>query len=126
MPIEHLTQFIYQRNLVSLTTSKLIAEHFEHLTLAKNEFLLKAGNIPNSYFYLEQGYLRAFAEDTGGNEVTTNFYRSGQVVFEVASFFSRTPSSESIQFLIVGCRRSSYRWCCYLTLLLSDNFSPKN
>ena len=29
---------------------------------------------------------RAFAHDTTGNDVTTNFYSANQVVFEVSSF----------------------------------------
>ena len=37
--------------------------------------------------------------DTEGNDVATGFYASGQVVFEAASFFNRTPSSEYIQVL---------------------------
>jgi CRP-like cAMP-binding protein len=43
--------------------------------------------------------MRSFAYDTEGNDVTTNFYSDSQVVFEVSSFFNRTPSRENIQAL---------------------------
>ena len=43
--------------------------------------------------------MRAFAYDTDGNDVTTNFYSEKQVVFEVASFFNRTIARENIQSL---------------------------
>ena len=41
--------------------------------------------------------MRAFACDTDGNDITTNFYSSNQVVFEVSSFFTRTISKENVQ-----------------------------
>lgn len=43
--------------------------------------------------------MRAYAFDTDGNEVTTNFYEEDSVVFEVASYFKRTPTLENIQAL---------------------------
>lgn len=43
--------------------------------------------------------MRAFAHDVDGNEVTTNFYTSGQMIFEISSFFGRTRSKENIQAL---------------------------
>jgi CRP-like cAMP-binding protein len=46
---------------------------------------------------LENGFMRAFAYDTAGNDITTNFYEGSQVVFEVSSFFNRTKSQENIQ-----------------------------
>ena len=68
-------------------------------TISKNDFLLQAGAVSDDYFFLDSGFMRAFAYDTEGNDVSTGFYASGQVVFEAASFFNRTPSSEYIQAL---------------------------
>lgn len=97
--INHLTEFIHRSNLVSLSTAQEIAGHFAHQQLAKGEFLLKAGQIPDAYFFLDRGYIRAFAEDVHGSEVTTAFYSPGDMIFEVASFFNRTRSRENIQAL---------------------------
>ncbi len=99
MPENRLTRFIHLSNLVSLTTSYAIAERFTYRRLAKGEFLLKTGQIADAYFLLDAGYMRAFAEDTAGNEVTTAFYAPGNMVFEVASFFKPTRSQENIQAL---------------------------
>lgn len=76
-----------------------IALHFHERKIAKNDFLLVEGKVSNEYTVLEKGFLRAFSIDTEGNEVTTTFYNAGQPVFEVASFFMRQPSKESIQAL---------------------------
>lgn len=43
--------------------------------------------------------MRAFSFDPDGNEVTTAFHTTTYPVFEVASFFNRTPSRENIQAL---------------------------
>jgi CRP-like cAMP-binding protein len=66
----------------------------------RNEFLFKEGRVCNEYFFLEKGFIRAFAHDTEGNDVTTNFYSAYQVVFEVSSFFNRTISKENFQAIV--------------------------
>jgi CRP-like cAMP-binding protein len=96
---QNLTQLFYSSNLVSLSKAEEIACHFSHRTIPKNDFFLQEGNHCNEYLFLEQGFMRAFAHDTEGNEITTNFYSDKQVVFEVASFFQRTISKENIQAL---------------------------
>lgn len=73
-----------------------IAEQFEELEFARHEFLLKQGKV-SDYFYLAEGFARAFTFDTNGNEITTYFYSKDRVIFEAASFFLRTPSTENIQ-----------------------------
>lgn len=97
MSTKKLVQFLCNSHLVSLATSEKIADAFTPKELSKNNFLLKEGRVCNDYFFVEEGFMRAFAHDTGGNDITTNFYSVNQVVFEVSSFFNRTPSKENIQ-----------------------------
>jgi CRP-like cAMP-binding protein len=99
MSRESLIRFFHNSNLVSLSAANEIAEEFENKAILKNQFQLMEGKICNEYLFLEKGYMRAFAHDTGGNEVTTNFYSQGQVIFEVSSFFNHTRSKENIQAL---------------------------
>lgn len=82
--------------LVSPEALEKIVEHFEERTFAKNDFLLKGGK-NSGYFYLADGFMRAFTYDTEGSEVTTYFYPKERVVFEIASFFLHIPSTEYIQ-----------------------------
>lgn len=97
MSNQKLIQFLCSTNLVSLNTGKQIADTFQSKEINKNDFFLKEGRISNEYFFLENGFMRAFAHDTDGNDVTTNFYSANQVVFEVSSFFNRNLSKENIQ-----------------------------
>jgi len=76
-----------------------IARNFTPLHLEKNSFLLKQGQVCNEYIFLEKGFIRAYTLNTAGDEVTTNFYEPSSVVFEVASYFKRTPTQENIQAL---------------------------
>ena len=99
MTKEKLIKFINQNDSVSPIIYQQIAEHFVYKKLAKGEFQLSAGQVCDEYLFLEHGYLRAFVHDTEGNEVTTNFYEPGQLVFEVSSFFKRAKSKEHIHAL---------------------------
>lgn len=100
MGSQPLVRFFTSSNLVSAKTAEEIASTFSPRELKRNEFLAKEGRVYNEYFFLENGFIRAFAYDTEGNDVTTNFYSSGQVVFEVASFFNRTLSKENFQAIV--------------------------
>ena len=100
MSSQKLVQFFKSSNLVSVNAAEEIANTFSPKEIKKNEFLSKEGRINNEYFFFENGFIRSFAFDTEGNDVTTNFYSSGQVVFEVSSFFNRNISKENFQAII--------------------------
>jgi len=97
MEAQSLVDFLRRTNLVSTQTAESIAVEFTARKIMANQFLLKEGMISDEYVFLESGFMRAFAHDIGGNEVTTNFYSGNQLVFEVSSFFNRTRSKENIQ-----------------------------
>ncbi len=97
MTNQKLIQFLLASNLMSSKTAGEVAVLFTQKDISKNNFLLKEGKVCNEYFFLENGFMRAFAHDTEGNDVTTNFYSANVVVFEVSSFFNHTASRENIQ-----------------------------
>jgi CRP-like cAMP-binding protein len=99
MAKDSLIRFLSSTDLMSAHRALEIADEFSEKLLRKNDFFLKEGRISDEYLFLNEGFLRSFAIDTEGNEVTTNFYSSNQVVFEVSSFFNRTISRENIQAL---------------------------
>ncbi len=76
-----------------------IVSHFQYKEVAKNEFILQEGRVCNDYYFIEEGFARAFTFDTEANDISTGFFSGNQVLFEVASFFMRTPSRENIQAL---------------------------
>ncbi len=99
MSKEVIILYLKSTNLISLEVAAEIANHFESKLVLRNQKILEEGTVSDEYLFLEKGFMRSFAHDTDGNEVTTNFYSPGDVIFEVASFFNRTKSKENIQAL---------------------------
>lgn len=97
-----LVDFIQHTLPIADNTAHEIALNFKPIVFNKNDYLLKQGQISNDYLFLETGFIRAFTYDTEGNDVTTNLYSKNVIVFEVASFFKRTSTSETIQALTDG------------------------
>jgi len=94
-----LEERLQKTSLISASLVAEIVERFQHKLIARNELQLQVGKIADEYLYLEKGFMRSFAYTTEGDEVTTNFYLPGQMVFEASSFFNRTRSKEGIQAL---------------------------
>lgn len=96
---EYLQKFFENSGKFNAIKAKEIAGYFEVKEVSKGSFFLKEGQVSNEYMILERGFMRAFSFDPDGNEVTTAFHTTTYPVFEVASFFNRTPSRENIQAL---------------------------
>lgn len=73
-----------------------IAGIFKEKEFSKNDHVLKRGRVCNEYYFLADGYMRAFTCDFEGNDITTSFYSANQIVCEMYSFFKRVPSGEDI------------------------------
>lgn len=78
---------------------ELILSQFKSINIAKDEYLIKEGSIANYYYFLESGYARSYAVDVEGNDVTTNFYTSGDIVIDWQSYFIKSPAKENIHAL---------------------------
>ncbi len=107
-PKQRLAGFIQSVFPMPEQQAEIIVSHFNEREIAKNDFLLKEGKTCNEYHYLDSGFMRAYTYDLEGNDVTTAFYSTNQVVCEIFSFFKRLPSKENIQAL-TDCTT------CYLT-----------
>lgn len=68
----------------------------------KGDFLLKEGDIANSYLVLNSGLIRAFAINYNAEDITTDFFSDHELVIDVLSLFQRIPTQESIQALTDG------------------------
>ena len=91
-----LLDFIRAHSSMSEVMQATVAGHFKPMTLTAGEHLLKAGSVSDRYLVVAQGWLRSYTHDAQGDEVTTGFFGPGSAVFDVDSFFMRTPSRENI------------------------------
>ncbi len=99
MSQDKLTHFLQSRGIINSQQAAETASQFTRKSVVRHDFLLREGKVCDEYFFLDNGLLRAFACNPAGNDVTTGFYRAGEIVFEVSSFFTRVPSQENIQAL---------------------------
>lgn len=67
----------------------------------RKEFLLKAGEINDSIFFVKKGLLRVFLEYEG-KEINTWFVKEDDFISSVNSFHFETPSQEYIQAIEEG------------------------
>ncbi len=66
------------------------------LAFKKGEFLLKAGAVCDSLFFVSRGYCRAFYE-TDGKEINTAFFFENDIAANITSFARNEPSAFAIQ-----------------------------
>jgi CRP-like cAMP-binding protein len=93
-----LTQ-VYQHPLINSDNLLRIIDAHQEVTYQKGDFILKQGEISNSYMILQSGLIRSYAYDYNGNDITTDFFCNYDVVIEVLALFQRTPAQENIQAL---------------------------
>jgi CRP-like cAMP-binding protein len=99
MDKQALIQYIQTSIQMPTDIATQIAEKFEHIEVAKNDFL-HLENKPCNYTYiLQMGYVRSFVHDGDGQEVTVHIYRPFTIVNDALAFFKRQPVTENIQAL---------------------------
>ncbi|MCG8319691.1 MAG: Crp/Fnr family transcriptional regulator [Cytophagales bacterium] len=75
----------------------LVLEQFNKHEFSKNEYLIREGKTANYYFFVESGYIRSYAVDPEGNDITTKFFGKNDIVIDWHSFFLKQPCKEAIQ-----------------------------
>ncbi len=98
-PKEQLVAFIQKVFSMPGEDAFAIAAYFTEATFKKNDFFLEEGKRCTNYYFLNQGFARAYTYDLNGNDVTTSFYSPNQIVCELNSFFKHVPAKENIQAL---------------------------
>ncbi|QDO95531.1 Crp/Fnr family transcriptional regulator [Formosa sediminum] len=90
---------IYNHPKIKKEDYKNIIDAHTKVEFSKHEIILQEGKISNSYFLIKKGLCRSYVIDYKGNEITTDFFGSDDILIEVASLFLRTPSKETIHAL---------------------------
>jgi CRP-like cAMP-binding protein len=74
-----------------------ILQQYKKVEFSKNDYLIKEGTVANFYYFLETGYARSFAIDLEGNDITTKFFATKDIVIDWYSYFLKKPVRENIQ-----------------------------
>ena len=67
----NLVNFIRTVHPMPADTAISIAEYFNEKTYNRNDLLLKEGRVCNEYYFLCNGFIRAWTTDLEGQNVTT-------------------------------------------------------
>lgn len=74
-----------------------ILGQYQRIEFAKHDYLISEGSTANFYYFLEAGFARSYAIDPEGNDVTTKFFSTSDIVIDWHSYFLRTQCRENIQ-----------------------------
>lgn len=88
------------RSICPLPESSMLrlAGQLEEISCPKGTFILKAGNVERSVFFVRKGVVRAFIEH-GGREITFWFGLEGAAVVSLKSYVNGQPGYETVECL---------------------------
>lgn len=93
-----ITLLRYLRSIHPL--SEALRDHLEDVIkekkLARKDYLLKAGQISGSVYFIQTGLLRSYYVK-GGKEISSWFMKEGDICISVESFFTQQYGQENIQ-----------------------------
>lgn len=95
----HFLTHVFKPSQFTAAELEIITSSFRQVRFSKHEFLLSEGRTANDYWFVESGFVRSYAVDPEGNDISTGFYTVGDIVIDWPSFFMRTPTRENIQAL---------------------------
>ncbi len=91
-----LTKIFNNQNFKSEDLEKILSS-YEKKEFAKNDYLINEGTVANFYYFVESGFARSFAVDLEGNDISTKFFSSTDIVIDWHSYFLKTKCREDIQ-----------------------------
>jgi CRP-like cAMP-binding protein len=91
-----LTQIFSEKNFKTEDLEKVLSQ-YKRMEFSKGDYLVKQGTTANYYYFMESGYARSYAIDLQGNDISTKFFSSTDIVIDWHSYFLRTKCREDIQ-----------------------------
>ncbi|WKN45025.1 Crp/Fnr family transcriptional regulator [Tunicatimonas pelagia] len=99
MAEQHILQKILKNDNLTAEELASVVSQFAQVTFNKNEYILQAGEVAHYYYFVESGFVRSYAVDTDGNDITTGFFTKAQILIDWPSFFLKNPTKEHYQAL---------------------------
>ncbi len=76
---------------------KIIFSQYLKIEFAKNDYLIKEGTTANYYYFMEAGFARSYVIDLDGNDISTKFFSSTDIIIDWHSYFLKTKCRENVQ-----------------------------
>lgn len=99
---------------------KKLFSYIKKVSLKKDDYFLKVGEIPKRIGYVRSGILRLYYLDKNGKEITKHFCTEHSLAISYSSFIKKEPSRFYIQAL-ENTKLATIDFDTYTTLLNSHN-----
>jgi CRP-like cAMP-binding protein len=100
MTDKHFLSTIFQPQNFKEGELETVLGQYERMEFAKNDYLIQEGTTANFYYFLESGFARSYVIDLEGNDISTKFFSSTDIVIDWHSYFLRTKCRENIQAIV--------------------------
>jgi CRP-like cAMP-binding protein len=97
MEPDHFLHTIFDKNNFVPADFENIICQYQRIEFGKNDYLVKEGSNANFYYFLESGFARSYAIDLEGNDISTKFFCTKDIVIDWHSYFLKTKCRENIQ-----------------------------
>jgi len=97
MSDKHFLKNIFNEQNFKNEDLEVILSQYERIEFAKNDFFIKEGSTANFYYFIESGFARSYVIDLEGNDISTKFFSSTDIVIDWHSYFLKTKCRENIQ-----------------------------
>ena len=94
---KHFLTTIFNEQNFKKEDLETILSLYQRIEFAKNDFMISEGTTANFYYFMESGYARSYVLDLEGNDISTKFFSSTDIVIDWHSYFLKTKCRENIQ-----------------------------
>jgi len=97
MAENHFLKSIFNEQNFKKEDLEIVLAQYQRVELAKNDFFIEEGATANYYYFVESGFARSYLIDLEGNDISTKFFSSTDIVIDWHSYFLKTKCRENIQ-----------------------------
>ncbi|MEA5461046.1 Crp/Fnr family transcriptional regulator [Arcicella sp. LKC2W] len=97
MTDKHYLQTIFNEQNFNKEDLAMILSQYQRIEFAKNDYFIQEGSTANFYYFMESGFARSYVIDLEGNDISTKFFSSTDIVIDWYSYFLKTKCRENIQ-----------------------------
>lgn len=97
MSDKHFLTTIFNEQNFKKEDLDIILNQYQRIEFVKNEYFIKEDTTANFYYFMESGFARSYVIDLEGNDISTKFFSSTDIVIDWHSYFLKTKCRENIQ-----------------------------
>lgn len=97
MTAKHFLLSIFNEQHFSKDDIDKILSQYQRIEFSKNDYLVKEGTTAGYYYFLESGFARSYVINLEGQDISTKFFSTTDIVIDWHSYFLKTKCRENIQ-----------------------------